>query len=131
MSEWVDLDPDLIVSEVCMDCGRCCKTTWVQDRYAGSGQDRLPYLQAMFSRSAKTYVEPRGEQVACVNWCSQLKPDLTCNIYKDRPKMCSDYNCFKAANGAKRLPEYYDHIKKLVERVHGIDLDKRRNREET
>jgi|TARA_R110002074_G_scaffold45826_1_gene118357 hypothetical protein len=42
-------------------------------------------------------------------------PDLSCGIYKDRPQKCRDYNCFKAANGTKRLPEYYDHIKGLID----------------
>jgi len=130
VSEWVDLDPDLITSDVCTDCGRCCKTSWIQDRRSSNGSDRLPYLQAMFGRSPRTFVEQRGEKVACVNWCSQLMPDLKCKIYENRPQMCVDFNCFKEANGQKRLPEAWDHVKKLVERVHGIDLDQRWNKEE-
>jgi len=118
--KWVDLDPDKITPDICMDCGRCCKTTWVQARFTGSSaatrQDRLPYLQSMFGRSPRTFVEKRGEKVACVNWCSQLMPDLKCNIYENRPQMCRDFNCFFEANAKKRLPEAYDHIKKLVER---------------
>jgi len=116
--KWVDLDPDKITSDICMDCGRCCKTTWAQNRFTDSKtpQDRLPYLQAMFGRSPRTFVEQRSDKVACVNWCSQLMPDLKCKIYENRPQMCADFNCFVEANAKKRPPEAYDHIKKLVER---------------
>lgn len=62
-------------------------------------------------------MEERGDKVAVTNWCSQLMPDLSCKIYKNRPQMCRDYNCFEAANGWKRLPEYYDHIKGLIDDV--------------
>ena len=118
--DWVALDPSLITSEICMQCGKCCKTTWLQDRYTPHKNhptsDKLPYLEAMFGRSPRSFVEPRGDdRVAVVNWCSQLMPDLSCKIYKNRPQMCRDYNCFEAANGLKRLPEYYDHIKGLID----------------
>ena len=122
--KWVDLDPSLITSEICMQCGRCCKTTWIQDRWTEHENhprsDKLPYLQAMFGRSPRSFVEPRKasdgtDKVAVVNWCTQLMPDLSCKIYKDRPQMCRDYNCFKAANGTKKLPEYYDFIKGLID----------------
>lgn len=122
--EWVDLDPSLITSEICMQCGRCCKTTWIQDRWTEHENhpqsDKLPYLQAMFGRSPRSFVEPRKasdgtDKVAVVNWCTQLMPDLSCKIYKDRPQMCRDYNCFKAANGRKKPPEYYDFIKGLID----------------
>ena len=132
-TDWRELDENLITSEVCMDCGRCCKTTWIQPRWTHHNEhpdsDKLPYLQAMFGKSSRSYVEERGDKVAVVNWCSNLQPDLSCGIYKDRPGMCRAYNCFKAANGSKRLPEYWTHIKKLVERVHGVSPYKRRNQE--
>ena len=124
---WDELDESLITSEVCLQCGKCCKTTWTQDRFTKGGADRLPYLQAMFGRSARTFVEAREKKVACVNWCSQLMPDLKCNIYQNRPQMCIDFNCFKEANGRKRLPEFWTHIKKLVERVHGTSPYKGRD----
>ena len=122
VADWKKLDESLITSEVCLQCGKCCKTTWLQDRISPSNNhegDRLPYLEAMFGRSPRSFVELRGDKVAVVNWCSQLNPDLTCNIYKDRPQMCIDFNCFKEANGRKGFPEYYDHIKTLIKRIHG------------
>jgi|TARA_R100000084_G_scaffold107984_2_gene69463 Fe-S-cluster containining protein len=85
----------------------------------------------MFGKSSRSYVEERGDKVAVVNWCSNLRPDLSCGIYKNRPGMCVAYNCFKAANGQKQLPEYWNHIKPLVERVHGVSPYKRRDEETT
>ena len=120
--EWVDLDPDLITSEICMQCGMCCKTTWEQDRFTKSGTDRAPYLQAMFADRDKSEVSirnrPTGEYVAVMNWCSHLKREsptsVMCGIYNERPQMCRDYNCFRAANGRKIMPEYYEMISKLI-----------------
>ena len=121
--QWVDLDPDLITSEICMQCGMCCKTTWEQDRFRKSGTDRVPYLQAMFADRHKSEVSirsrPSGEYAAVTNWCSHLEEGdnlhhVKCGVYKDRPQMCRDYNCFRAANGVKRLPEYYEMISKLI-----------------
>lgn len=134
-SDRKELDEDLITSEVCMQCGKCCKTTWIQERYTDSGQDRLDYLQAMFSRSPRSFVEVRPnrpgkpEKVAVCNWCSQLMPNLSCGIYESRPTMCQVYNCFTAANSGKRDPEYFEFIQTLIERVHGTDPYKRRPEE--
>ncbi len=64
---WKELDESLITSEVCLQCGKCCKTTWTQDRFTKGGADRLPYLQAMFGRSARTFVKATEKKVACVN----------------------------------------------------------------
>jgi Fe-S-cluster containining protein len=121
---WTDLDPDLITGDICMQCGMCCKTTWTQERFPSSGVDRAPYLKAMFDDRDKSEVVTRKrngkEVVSVVNWCSHLKekPEnihhVMCDIYENRPQMCSDYNCFRAANGVKRLPEYYDLISKLI-----------------
>ena len=52
-----------------------------------------------------------------------------CGIYETRPDVCAAYNCFTAANGMKRNPEYFDFIKGLIERVHGTDPYKRRTEE--
>ena len=142
-----ELDDSLITSDVCTQCGRCCKTTWVQDRFNKAKRwekpiDKVPYLEAMFSQSTTTFVEPRGNKVAVVNWCPNLKqdafcptrdwdgnPTYKCGIYKDRPDVCSAYNCFTDANGQKRNPEYFDFITGLIERVHGRDPYKRRSEE--
>lgn len=45
-----------------------------------------------------------------------------CTIYKDRPKVCVDYNCFKWANQAKRRPQGWDKIKRIIKQVHDVDV---------
>ena len=76
----------------------------------------------MFSQSTTSFVEERGDKVAVVN-------TFKCGIYETRPDVCAAYNCFTAANGMKRNPEYFDFIKGLIERVHGTDPYKRRTEE--
>ena len=135
--KWVDLDPDKITSDICMRCGMCCKTTWVQSRYTRDGTDREPYLNAMFDDRPESEVSIAGGNVYVCNWCSHLKvtskhenlnvhvynvqkgmrskdKSIKCDIYDDAPKMCTKYNCFLEANGRKRLPEYYNHISNLI-----------------
>ncbi len=148
MVEYRPLNEDLITSEVCTQCGRCCKTTWVQPRWNKAitnnhRVDKIPYLKEMFSQSTTSFVEERGDNsVAVVNWCPNLKQTgfcpskdwdgvntYKCGIYETRPDVCSAYNCFTAANGQKRNPEYFDFIKGLIERVHGTDPYKRRSEE--
>ncbi len=60
-----------------------------------------------------------GEYAAVTNWCSHLEEGdnlhhVRCGVYEDRPQMCRDYNCFRAANGRKIMPEYYEMISKLI-----------------
>ena len=151
MVEYRPLDEDLITSDVCIQCGRCCKTTWLQPRWNkaernrekyGERVDKMPYLREMFSQSTTTFVEERGDTAAVITWCPNLKqdafcpskdwdgnPTYKCGIYKNRPDVCSAYNCFTAANGQKRNPEYFEFIKGLIERVHGTDPYQRRTEE--
>ena len=127
MVEYRPLDENLITSDVCVQCGRCCKTTWLQPRWNKAERnshrvDKIPYLKEMFSQSTTSFVEERGDKVAGVN-------TFKCGIYETRPDVCAAYNCFTAANGMKRNPEYFDFIKGLIERVHGTDPYKRRTEE--
>lgn len=109
-NDWTDLDPSQITGEICMQCGRCCKTTWRQP-YDEKKED---YLNAMFELSPRSFVKRDGNQICVENWCSNLMPDLKCRIYENRPEICSKYNCFEMANSMKRLPEYYDFIMDLI-----------------
>ena len=123
---WVELDEDLITSDVCIRCGMCCKTTWAQPGKSGTvtAEERLEYLQAIFDdrpedRNETTDVKAVGNNVHVVNWCRQLDVTdefRTCKIYENRPQMCRNYNCFREANGKKRLPQYYDFIKNIIDK---------------
>lgn len=125
-NDWEPLDESLITSDICLECGRCCKTSWIQERYTtpkdpADRKDKFPYLQAMFELNPKSFVTASDDKVKVTNWCSQLMQDNRCRIYENRPEMCSTYNCFKAANGMKQLPEFYDHIKKLIDRKQKLE----------
>jgi len=115
--EWKDLDPSLIQSDICTQCGRCCKTSWHHE-YSIKQE---AYLEAMFDKSPRSYVEsdPVNKKLKVVNWCSNLLPDLRCGIYKNRPEICVVYNCFTWSNSKKVLPEAFDHIFSLLTKKYG------------
>jgi len=58
--------------------------------------------------------------------CSKLKVEngfYLCSVYQNRPKICSDYNCFEHSNRLKRRPEAWDKVKKAIKEAHGIDVE--------
>ncbi len=73
-------------------------------------------MKAMFEYTPRVEVKQvsNGREIGVVNWCSQLQSDLTCGIYENRPRICQDYNCFAMANRSKKLPEYYEFVKELL-----------------
>ena len=135
------LDESLITSEVCVQCGRCCKVTWTLPRWNQARRhdnneriDRVPFMDVIFSSSPHSKVKGNDDKIAVTHWCPHLKqdafcpdeewdgnPTYKCSIYKDRPSYCSSYNCFTAANGLKRDPQYFEFIKGLIKKVHGKD----------
>lgn len=117
MSDWKDLNTDLIKSDICMQCGRCCKTTW-HHTYSASQE---AYLEAMFQKSSRSYVvsDSENKKLKVVNWCSNLMPDLSCGIYKTRPEVCVRYNCFEMSNKKKIMPESFNYIFSLLTKKYG------------
>jgi len=115
--DWKDLDPKLITGDICTQCGRCCKTTW-HHSYSPEQKD---YLEAMFELSPRSFVEsnPERKSLKVVNWCSNLMPDLKCRIYKNRPSICSRYNCFEWSNSKKLMPEYFNFVFSLLTKKFG------------
>lgn len=117
--EWEPLDESLITGDICMQCGRCCKMTMTENRFhkrsTADDTDRGSYVEAMFALNPKAKVVVKDDTIDVIIHCSHLQPDLKCGIYKDRPKICIEYNCFKWANGKKQFPQYYDFIKNLID----------------
>lgn len=117
--KWEPLDDSLITEDICMQCGRCCKMTMTENRFhkrsTADDTDRGPYMQAMFALNPKAKVVVKNNTIDVITHCSHLQPDLKCGIYKDRPKICIDYNCFTWANGKKQLPQHYDFVKNLID----------------
>lgn len=117
--EWEDLDPSLITSDICIQCGRCCKVSWSKPYK----EETEEYLRAMFELSSRSFVKVQptnsGQKITVENWCSNLMPDLKCRIYENRPLTCQRYNCFEMANAKKKMPEYYDFVKGLIDAKRG------------
>ena len=129
MSDWKELDRDLITSEVCVQCAACCKTTTHADkttlRYA---EEYIEYGMAMWGyprERFKLVKFPNKYTVRVTHKCVQLNVDNTCKLYDTRPYICKKYNCFWSANISKTYPEKYDHIKKVIGEVHNVKPEKR------
>lgn len=62
-------------------------------------------------------------QFTCPQLATNDEGHKLCSIYKDRPTICSDYNCFESSNINKRRPQQWDKIKDIIKEVHGIDVE--------
>jgi len=122
-TEWKELNQDLITSKVCLTCASCCKTTThivktklrYAEEYVEYGMAMWDYPKDRFKTIKKSDTE---YQVYVTHKCVQLNVDNSCKLYDNRPYICKKFNCFWSANIAKRLPENYDHIKKVIGEIH-------------
>jgi len=113
------LDENLITSEVCVKCGHCCKwTSSPQYVHPVNGPEWLNIIAKTddttliwhenetvdhFSRSEQKVVQQERAKFHISFRCPKLEIDeeagtKMCSIYADRPKICSNYNCFRMAN---------------------------------
>lgn len=135
------LDDSLITSEVCIQCGHCCKFTtpnlyvhpengpeWL-NVIAKHDRTRLLWYDnekvKHQSLSEGRVVEEERASFKVEFTCPKLQIDeeagtKICGIYEDRPKVCSNYNCFRMANQTGQRPQNWKLISELVEKVHGI-----------
>ena len=108
---------ELITSEVCIRCGSCCKLT--------VGEKGV-------SEKAKEWYNVIARQTDTINilddgrirfYCPKMNHTddglHLCTVYEERPRVCSDYNCFHMANLQGRPPENYEMIKGIIRQVHG------------
>lgn len=137
--EYRKLDESLINSDVCIRCGHCCKWTSSTQVANGNGEEWLdvmigtnPNAKMLKHNKRDMQVPGRGVMRNATPFeiefrCPQLKTNdeghKLCAIYQDRPKICSDYNCFEQSNRLQRRPQQWDKIKRIVKEVHGIDVE--------
>ena len=135
------LDESLFTSEVCVQCGHCCKwTTEMQHVHPEKGPEWLNviakhdrtqllwYDNQMVEHKSLSEGRTVTEERAAFKirfTCPKLEIDeeagtKMCGIYEDRPRICRDYNCFRTANNNGQRPENWKLIQSLVEKVHGI-----------
>lgn len=136
--EYKPLDKSLITSEVCIQCGHCCKWTSITHVTNGPGPEWLDVvigsnpLTEMKKHNKRDLRLPSGKAMKNATpfeiefRCPKLKTNeeghKLCSIYENRPKICSDYNCFEASNRAERRPENFDRISKIIKEVHGVEV---------
>lgn len=138
------LDEKLITSDVCVKCGHCCKwTSEMQHCHPAKGPEWLKVISKQSDRTKlKWYANEvtehysKSEDKPIMEERAQFRIEFTCpkldidedkgtklcTIYEDRPKVCSDYNCFRNANAMDQRPQNWDYVKGIVKEVHGIDL---------
>ena len=139
------LDESLINSDVCVKCGHCCKwTSEMQHCHPETGPEWLNVIAKQNDRTklkwyaceAKEYYS-KSEDKPIIEKRAQFRIEFTCpkldideekgtkmcSIYESRPKVCSNYNCFKNANRLNQRPQAWDKIKQIIKTVHGIDVE--------
>lgn len=132
--EFVPLDESLINSDTCIRCGHCCK--WTTSTQLGD-DTRLDWLTTLVEDNELVSLVNHNQVSVNGNTknpfevkitCSKLIVDeqegtYKCGVYLDRPKVCSDYNCFSWANNLKRRPQNWERIKRIIKEVHGVDVE--------
>ena len=139
------LDSSLITSEVCIRCASCCKwTSSMQYCAPGKGPEWLNVIGAQSENTelmwfedevvdhhslseGKVVKEERARFKIKFN-CPKLVVDeeagtKMCGIYENRPKVCSNYNCFASANRTQQRPQNWEFIKGIIKEVHGVDVE--------
>ena len=123
---WSKLDPSVIDSEVCIECGRCCKRT----QLIGVASNRkysdqiIDYVNIVYDDmpNKKWVTRDRKDGKKAVylqKYCPHLEVDdkyKKCGLWQDprRPKICGDYNCIDAANHSGKAPQDWKEIKALI-----------------
>lgn len=111
---------ELITSDVCIRCGSCCKLTVPFDKTMGEKQEE--WYNVIVKQTDTIEVKSDGRLRFYCPKMNHTKDGLKlCGIYEDRPRVCSDYNCFHMANHRGRPPENYEMIKGIIRQVHGED----------
>ena len=137
--DYEKLDESLINSDVCIRCGHCCKWTSTTQLTNGKGEEWLDVMigtnphAKMMKHNKRDLLLPNGNvgrkslPFEITFTCPQLKTNdeghKLCQIYKDRPQICSDYNCFEHSNRLGRRPQQWDKIKKIIKEVHDINVE--------
>lgn len=117
-----NLPSDLVDSEICTHCGRCCffyrvKEDWLQ-HFDENTPDKLK-LKYDEEIPIKLVEDWDGYHVACGNL-----EDRQCTIWQNRPKVCAEYNCFESANYGDKQPHIdLGFTAYLIKEIKGIDVD--------
>lgn len=136
--KWVEQDPALINGDICIRCGHCCKATLqVHQPFKkddGHKRQKTEYIATVFadtpgikildvtnSLTGKTRV---SIQKTCAKLTTNDQGHKLCSIYKNRPAVCSAFNCIQTANHSKTAPQNWERIKELIDQypTEGVEL---------
>tara|TARA_Y100000385_G_C12753205_1_gene491875 strand:+ start:162 stop:587 length:426 start_codon:yes stop_codon:yes gene_type:complete len=117
-----NLPSELVDSEICMECGRCCYFRTVHKDVLQYFDDDTPSkikLKHGEEVPIKLIEDVDGIFVGCGNL-----EDRKCTIWNDRPKVCAEYNCFESANHGS-IQSWIDlgFTAYLIKQIKGIDVD--------
>lgn len=131
----MQLDESLINSEVCTNCGRCCLFTKMPERQLNLGIPPSDWFKEMYPEGTislqyeatlpvKLIEDFDGFYAGCVHLV-----DRKCTNYENRPRICSEFNCFNFFNrgGGGVQTEFpfapLELVKMMVDDVHQINLE--------
>jgi|TARA_Y100000310_G_scaffold120686_1_gene119466 hypothetical protein len=112
MKEWPLQESD-ITEDVCKSCGICCeielKPNWKKPR-------QFEWLHAIVENHDNITDTGKGIRIRCSHLRKtkhSTHPYWECDIYEDRPQLCSDFNCVSWAKYSDDLTQYNMVLKKL------------------
>lgn len=76
-------------SELCLKCMECCKLLAIPLAYRADNKDMIKFFEA---RGHKIQTYNGIPYILLRETCKHLHPENGCDIYKDRPKWCKQYD---------------------------------------
>ena len=85
--------PEPKVLKACTECGKCCTYVSVEINAPNSVSSANDMLWYLYHENISLYRDGGGEwSVVFETRCRNLKPDLLCGVYEDRPLICRDFD---------------------------------------
>jgi Fe-S-cluster containining protein len=114
------LDPTLITSDVCIKCQQCCYglsqvAPAIPIKKSNRVFEAAEYAEVAFG-DAVIYKDEEYATVFASHKCTHLDKKTGCTIYKRRPKICGDFNCFERYNSGdeKIATRYFPKLSKIL-----------------
>jgi Fe-S-cluster containining protein len=79
--------------KACTECGKCCTYVSVGINAPNSVSNATDMLWYLYHQNVSLYRDGDGEwSVVFETRCRNLRPDLLCGVYEDRPLICRDFD---------------------------------------
>lgn len=127
------LDPSLITSDVCIKCQQCCYgLSYISYDMDATNVSRIhnqaEYASVAFQHNDNDVfiLKHHDKKMSFISTraCSKLDKNKGCTVYKKRPRVCADFNCFDRYNkGEKAWTMYFPKVESIIKEVHNIDIN--------